>query len=76
MFVISAQGMLTTTAIHHGGVQPPTSVLTAPIHGAVWSLVVAEEAASRVPPVVHTAGTTDTLGIGSTWPTPFLRVQQ
>jgi len=76
MFVISAQDMLTTTAIHHGGVQPPTSVLTPPTRGVAWSLVVAEEAASRVPPVVHTAGTTDTLGIGSTWPTPFPQAQQ
>jgi len=74
--VISAQGMLTTTAIHHGGVQLPTNVLTAPIRGVAWSLVVAEEAASRVPPVVHTAGTTDTLGIDSIWPMHSQRVQQ
>ena len=74
--MISAQVMHTTTVTHHGGVLRLTSVLTVPIHGALWSLVVAEQAVSRVPLVVHTVGTTDTLGTDSTWLMHYLRVQQ
>ena len=76
MFEISAQVMHTTTVTHHGGVLQLTSVLSAPIRGAAWSLAVAEEAASRVPLVVLTVGTTDTLGTDSIWPMHYLRVQQ
>ena len=68
--------MRTTIVTPHGGVPLPTSVHMVRTIGTAWLPAEAEQAHNLVLPVVHTVGTTDTLGIGSTWPTPFLRVQQ